>query len=156
MPVITLTEDQHRGLLLTLDCAKDDARDNGAGDRAQDIEDLMSAIGTPSPWSDDLVQFARLLAEILAVGIDDETMAALCQSMDLDECGIDELFERAERAWERFETVYAPRDFREQMADYLRRGLGPDEILERLDPDTAGVDLIELVKTLMADNRLCK
>jgi hypothetical protein len=43
------------------------------------------------------------------------------------------------------------------MADYIRQGLEADEILEHLDPDTAGTDLIELVKTLMAPNTVyCK
>lgn len=50
-------------------------------------------------WDDDLVQFARLLCEITATqGTLDAS--ALSESMDLDTERIDELFDRAEAAWE--------------------------------------------------------
>ena len=99
------------------------------------------------PWQDDTIQFPRLLAEIWAVGVDDETMEALCQSMDLSPNRVRQLFRRADGLWE---AMKPPIDFGEQMAYYLRRGLEPAEILKHLDPDTAGEDLIELVRKLMA------
>ena len=89
---------------------------------------------------DDAVQFARLLC-----AIDDDNMVD-CGGNGLGNKQIDELFKRARELWER---ARPPADFGAQMAEYVRRGLGADEILEKLDPDTAGVDLIELVKGLM-------
>lgn len=51
-------------------------------------------------WDDDLIQFARLLAEIAAThdGLDIQT---LCESMDLEPSDINELFDRADAVWER-------------------------------------------------------
>jgi hypothetical protein len=50
-------------------------------------------------WENDLVQFARLLCEIVATqeNLDAE---ALCESMDLSLDEVDELFERAHQVWE--------------------------------------------------------
>jgi hypothetical protein len=109
---------------------------------------------TDDTWANDLVQFARLLAEIQAVGISRRRMDLLCESMDLPPERVNELFERADRAWERAKTVYAPApeppDFEEEMRLLLfDRGLEAEDILQDLDPDTAGVDLINLVKKLM-------
>ncbi len=53
-----------------------------------------------SPWSDNLVQFARLLCEIIATqeALD---LDILCESMDLTEGQVKEIFERAHAVWER-------------------------------------------------------
>lgn len=39
----------------------------------------------------------------------------------------------------------APPDFGQQMEAYINDGMEPSDILERLDPDTAGEDLVTLV-----------
>lgn len=59
------------------------------------------------PWSDDSLQFPRLLAEICATqaNLDD---AALCESMDLTENEIGQLFDRAQAAWESIKATTAP------------------------------------------------
>ena len=52
-------------------------------------------------WSNDTVQFARLLAEIRAAGLSRQLLFLLRQSMDLENAQIAELFTRAEAAWEK-------------------------------------------------------
>ena len=47
-------------------------------------------------WTLDYVQFPRLLAEIAATQ-DTIDMVTLCESMDLEECEINELFDRAQQ-----------------------------------------------------------
>jgi hypothetical protein len=56
-----------------------------------------------TPWDDDLVQFPRLLCEIVATQSLD--VPALCESMDLEPADIDELLERAHVQWERAKSV---------------------------------------------------
>jgi len=51
------------------------------------------------PWNDDLVQFPRLLAEIMATQ-DDLDLLTLADSMDLSVGRVEELFERAHTSWE--------------------------------------------------------
>lgn len=61
----------------------------------------LVAVGeTDPPWAEDEVQFPRLLAEICAAGLDDETMQVLCDSMNLTPDRINELLLRADKAWE--------------------------------------------------------
>lgn len=50
-------------------------------------------------WEDDLVQFARLLREILATQ-DTLDIGVLADSMDLRREEVSELFERAHEVWE--------------------------------------------------------
>lgn len=50
-------------------------------------------------WKNDNIQFARLLSEIVAVGLTDEQKQELCESMDLLPHELDELFDRAENKW---------------------------------------------------------
>jgi hypothetical protein len=53
-------------------------------------------------WNNNRVQFARLLAEIRAIGLTDEQYINLMNSMDLLEREyIDELLERAEVEWQK-------------------------------------------------------
>jgi hypothetical protein len=52
-----------------------------------------------STWDNNQVQFARLLAEIVATQ-DKLDIKALCESMDLEPEQINELFDRADTAWE--------------------------------------------------------
>jgi len=51
-------------------------------------------------WEDDLIQFPRLLAELRAVGLSAEQYEYLREQMDLSDSEIDEIFERAETAWD--------------------------------------------------------
>lgn len=53
-----------------------------------------------SPWERDDLQFPRLLAEIMAT-CDQLDIEALARSMDLSVERVEELFERAQVAWER-------------------------------------------------------
>lgn len=50
-------------------------------------------------WEDDLIQFARLLCEINAT--QDMDLEILAESMDLGLGNINDLFDRADNAWER-------------------------------------------------------
>lgn len=54
-----------------------------------------------SAWEDDNIQFARLLAEIRAVGLTNKQYRDLMDSMDLTRAQIDELLTRADNAFER-------------------------------------------------------
>ena len=47
------------------------------------------------PWEDDKLQFARVIWELDAAGISDETLDAMCASMDLDRELLREIFDRA-------------------------------------------------------------
>ena len=59
-------------------------------------------------WEDNSIQFPRLLAEILATQ-EDLDWSALCTSMDLEHVRqLDELFERADREWERIKAKTCP------------------------------------------------
>ncbi len=55
---------------------------------------------TTHPWDDDKVQFARLLDEISAAGLDDGTLEALCESMYLPAAKIREVLARATASWD--------------------------------------------------------
>jgi len=55
-------------------------------------------------WEDNNVQFARLLAEIMATQ-DNLDMEALSESMGLEIARIEELFERAQMSWEHSKEV---------------------------------------------------
>jgi hypothetical protein len=53
-------------------------------------------------WHDDSIQFPRLLAEIVAnVELTPAQHLEICASMDLESEELDELFERAQVAWEK-------------------------------------------------------
>lgn len=63
------------------------------------------------PWTNDTIQFARLLAEISAVvDISKKDFEALAESMDLGADEINELFDRAQRAFEKSKARYAYKD----------------------------------------------
>jgi hypothetical protein len=49
----------------------------------------------------DLVQFARLLSEIRAVGLTEGQVQGLCESMDVEERDVRGLLSRAEEVWEK-------------------------------------------------------
>jgi hypothetical protein len=50
-------------------------------------------------WDNDMIQFPRLLAEIMATQ-DKIDFKALAESMDLTEDNVHELFDRAQLSWE--------------------------------------------------------
>lgn len=53
-------------------------------------------------WSNDDIQFPRLLSEIYATfSFTDDQWESLCLSMDLDRENILEVFERADATWQR-------------------------------------------------------
>lgn len=55
---------------------------------------------TDEPWEDDCLQFARLLAEIRAVGLTHDQMLALSVSMNLHKDYVEEIFARAKNRFE--------------------------------------------------------
>ena len=46
-----------------------------------------------------------------------------------------------------------PMDFRQRVDHMMNLGLDDDEVLERLDPDTAGEDLVALVRVLLKERK---
>lgn len=55
-----------------------------------------------SPWDDNSIQFPRLICEINAcVDIRGKDWQTLCESMDLQEEDVEELFDRANDEWEK-------------------------------------------------------
>lgn len=51
-------------------------------------------------WKNDKIQFARLLAEIDAIGLSATAWWTLCDSMDLEPEDIQAIFDRAEEYWD--------------------------------------------------------
>lgn len=65
--------------------------------RSQGFEDA------PTLWDDDLIQFARLIDEIVAALDESQTkdlIIDLCRSTDLSPDEVNSLFDRAEKVWE--------------------------------------------------------
>ena len=57
-------------------------------------------------WDCDYIQFARLLAEIVAAGGDtDQLLEAIAVSMDLEVSEVDDIFERAQARWLHMNTM---------------------------------------------------
>jgi hypothetical protein len=55
-----------------------------------------------TPWEDNSIQFPRLLAEIQAnIEMSDKDFEDMCDSMDLTEDAVNEIFDRAQEEWER-------------------------------------------------------
>ena len=61
-----------------------------------DHEPEVQGCGMKNLWKDNRVQFARLLAEINSVGLSETQIEQLCNTMDLTEVELFELFDRAE------------------------------------------------------------
>jgi succinate dehydrogenase flavin-adding protein (antitoxin of CptAB toxin-antitoxin module) len=72
-------------------------------------------------WKNDSIQFARLLAEIRAVGLTKQQCEALCESMDLEDRDIIELFMRAEEKWEKVKAKILSSGFK-KAARKVREG----------------------------------
>lgn len=73
-------------------------------------EKLSAPFIPASLWERDDIQFARLLCEIVAVQ-EDLNIPALAESMDLTVDEVNQLFDRADAAWERHKTYDAPQKF---------------------------------------------
>ena len=56
-------------------------------------------------WESNVIQFPRLLAEIVATQ-DTLDINALCDAMDLEPEDIDVLFDRAQSEWENIKDLY--------------------------------------------------
>ena len=128
--IIRMTEDERRDLIPALEDAIDES---------PALVVLYHRVLDARP-DDDRVQFARLLCAI----DDDNTVD--CGGNGLEDKQIDEIFKRARTMWE---AARPPVDFGQQLASYIHEGLDAEDILDKLDPDTAGVDLINMVKNLM-------
>jgi hypothetical protein len=63
----------------------------------------MPASQTNPKWESNMIQFPRLIAEINAT--QELDIDALCESMDLEPSDIEELFDRADREWEKIKRV---------------------------------------------------
>lgn len=61
---------------------------------AEGLEDL-----TPT-WNNDAIQFPRLLAEIIGVGLTEDQWDNLLKSMDLESADLSNLFDRAQAKWD--------------------------------------------------------
>ena len=64
----------------------------------------MSDNQTNPKWASNMIQFPRLISEIVATQNLD--MESLCESMDLEQSDIDELFDRAQSEWETIKQRY--------------------------------------------------
>jgi hypothetical protein len=63
-------------------------------------KDVTESAKPKDKWTDNLVQFPRLISEISAVvNITDQDMDILCDSMDLKRSDVIDLFERARIEW---------------------------------------------------------
>lgn len=51
-------------------------------------------------WTNDSIQFPRLLAEIDSMGLDVHQIESLCEKMDITYSELQKLFRRAETRWE--------------------------------------------------------
>jgi len=59
-------------------------------------------------WKDDSIQFPRLLAEIMAVGLTEKQWDDIETSMNIEEDELSELFDRAQTEWEEVKKKYCP------------------------------------------------
>ena len=60
-------------------------------------------------WSDNLIQFARLLAELHALGLGKGSWTALAGAMDLEVDQVEALFGRAQTVWDKLKAVITRR-----------------------------------------------
>ena len=82
-------------------------------------------------WSNNLVQFARLLCEINATQ-DNLSIDALCESMDLYPSDIQELFDRAHEYWEGYK-VHGLNSYSssvESVSKLVRKVISMDDAIE--------------------------
>lgn len=92
---------------------------------------------TTDRWNNDPLQFARLLAEIRATQ-DHLDVDALCESMDLQPGDIDELFERADAAWEKAKAAVGQPANATITVDYAGRSATFELDGVELSTDSAG------------------
>ncbi len=78
-------------------------------------------------FGNDRIQFTRLLAELYAAGIPQETIDQAAASMDLEPAEVQEILARADRDWERAKDRIANPPAEEEKSatdEYLERTLG--------------------------------
>lgn len=124
MPVETIIVGfPRRAAEVTLDAvnAQVDAQDElerggvDVGDQAQAFHDaaalLTGALEGPgaTTWELNRVQFPRLLAEIMAIGLTDEQIEGLATSMDLHRVDVYDLFDRADDEWQAIKEMWLPK-----------------------------------------------
>ena len=68
---------------------------------------LLELFEKEHPWDNNEIQFARLLSELLA-NVPMKNLDKVCESMDLNESLLRELFERADKVWEAAKEKYCP------------------------------------------------
>jgi hypothetical protein len=88
----------HVEVLLTKDC-----KEHPEGSTLIVGHDEILTVNGEKPkgaWEINQVQFARLIAEIAAVGLTEEQVQDLCISMDIEPHDLSELFDRAETEWQ--------------------------------------------------------
>lgn len=75
---------------------------NDHGDREMNGLDwwVVGVQQVETPWGDNYTQFARLLAEIMGVGLDEAQWDQLLATMDLGSDDLSELFDRADAVWQ--------------------------------------------------------
>ena len=59
-------------------------------------------------WSDNSVQFTRLIAEITGIDIGEQAWDELLENMGLESDQLSELFDRAQKEWERLKEIHCP------------------------------------------------
>lgn len=80
------------------------------GRTIEDIEDTIYQDETLEhrlnvAWLDNSIQFPRLLAEIIGVGLTEQQWDDICATMDLDSNNLSELFDRAQAEWEKIKEL---------------------------------------------------
>lgn len=140
MPHINLTEEE-RGALVS---ALEEAMDN---DAPPELTRVYHRVLDAGDGDDDRVQFAHLLSEVL---MSQRNFERLKEVTGLDGQAINDVLDRARRVWE---EAKPPADFGEEMTAYFKEGLSTDEILEKIDPDTAGEDMVCLLRRLILCSR---
>lgn len=85
-------------------------------------------------WERDDIQFPRLLCEIVAVQ-DNLDISGLAESMDLTTAEVNELFDRAHRAWEKAKQAQ-------------QEECNPEEVLQRAERTLTHCEWSETVEAL--------
>lgn len=88
-------------------CADPHVRGGRCDNCGQWLDDAFYPYPAEDLWQVNEIQFARLLSELVAAGIPQETLDGTAESMDLEPAELQELFARAEKVWERAIKVWA-------------------------------------------------
>lgn len=91
-----------------LDATLEAVREEVKREAQQKVAAELLRLKLNNSWSDDSVQFPRLLAEIAANCTLDGDWGDLCESMDCTTAQIDEIFDRAQNAWKKIKEQTCP------------------------------------------------